>query len=56
MTNKVYTKKDLVAFGNYVLSNERKESLKKGESSVPVKDRAKEVHDADFANWKKKSK
>lgn len=48
-----FNKKDLVSFGNYLLSDERKNRFKQNnESGVPVEDRLKMVHHADIENWK----
>lgn len=45
------TKADLAAFGNYLFSNERKESMKKTKNVPPLSDRLKEVTDADLENF-----
>lgn len=45
MNEKMYTEKELVAFGNYLLSDERKETI----VHPQVKDK---VNDVDLANWK----
>lgn len=42
------TKADLVEFGNYLFSNERKESMKKTKNVPPLSGRLKEVTDADL--------
>lgn len=46
-----YNKKDMVSFGNYLLSDKRKADIEQGESNVPAEDRMKEVHHADIENW-----
>lgn len=44
-----YTEKDLVQWGNYLLSKERKKK-------IVHKDNLDKVTDADLANWKDKNK
>ena len=46
-----YNEADLVAFGNYLLSKEREEFYKKNKSSLPLKDRLKQVNDTDLKNY-----
>lgn len=50
-----FNKKDLIAFGNYVLSQERakrlQENPQEGEDPVPYEDRKTGVHHADVENW-----
>lgn len=46
---KQFTEKDLVDFGNYLLSPERQKSIK-------TKENIKKVHDCDIANFKLKEK
>lgn len=54
-----YNKKDLVNFGLYLLSDERKASfeegtrlaIKQGSYPLPTEERLKFVHDADLRNW-----
>lgn len=54
-----YNKKDLVNFGLYLLSDERKASfeegtrlaIEQGSNPLPTKERLKFVHDADLQNW-----
>lgn len=54
-----YNTKDLVSFGNYLLSNERKqnkinsrdESIRQGLNPLPIEDMMSYVSDADLANW-----
>jgi len=45
---KQFTEKDLVDFGNYLMSNERKRTIK-------TKENIKQVHDCDIANFKDRS-
>ncbi|MCT4151366.1 hypothetical protein HZP59_08985 [Elizabethkingia anophelis] len=55
-----FNKKDLVSFGNYLLSEERENSLKqtnKENENFPVyEDRKREVTHADYCNWMDKMK
>lgn len=46
---KQFTEKDLVDFGNYLLSPERQKTIK-------TKENIKKVHDCDIANFKFKQK
>ena len=46
-----YNEADLVAFGNYLLSNEREEFYKKEKHTSPLKDRLKQVNDTDLKNY-----
>lgn len=46
---KQFTEKDLVDFGNYLLSSERQKTIK-------TKENIKKVHDCDIANFKSKYK
>ena len=46
-----YNEADLVGFGNYLLSKEREEFYKKNKSSLPLKDRLKQVNDTDLINY-----
>ena len=46
-----YNEADLVGFGNYLISNEREEFYKKEKSSLPLKDRLKQVNDTDLKNY-----
>lgn len=43
--------KSITGFGYYLLSDERHESLKSSDSNVPLELRAKNVTDADLANY-----
>lgn len=45
-----FNRKDLVEFGKYLLSDERKESFK-AISKVNLKERLSEVHHADVENF-----
>ena len=47
-----FNHKDLVSFGNYLLSDERKERFEKSGSTVPLEDRLSSVHREDIENWK----
>lgn len=53
MEEKVYTQKDLVSFGLYLLSEEREKLLANHPdfSSDSLSIRLRRVHDADLANW-----
>lgn len=44
--------KDLVSFGKYLLSEKREKRLKSSPGVVPYKERFRDVHDADIANWR----
>lgn len=54
-----FNKKDLVQFGEYLLSDERrklfkesyKEKIRSGISPLPVEESLKLVHHSDIANW-----
>ncbi len=46
-----YTKKDLVTFGNYLLSDLRNSKFKVPELHHLAAERIDKVHDADIANW-----
>lgn len=47
---KEFTEKDLVEFGNYLLSKERDKTIKTNKLN------RKEVHNEDLCNWKDKNK
>lgn len=52
-----YDEKDLVSFGNYLLSEERRETLKSNPNFPDgelLEERLSDVHHADFENWKAK--
>jgi hypothetical protein len=59
-----FNKKDLVSFGEYLLSDERKASFEEterlykeqGMNPLPASESLKLVHDADIANWKELQK
>ena len=52
-----YKKKDLISFGNYLLSKERKKRFKQyTHPFLTVKERLLEVHHADIENWKESKK
>ncbi len=46
-----YNEADLVGFGNYLLSKKREEFYKQNKSSLPLKDRLKQVNDTDLKNY-----
>lgn len=48
-----FTKKEMVSFGNYLLSKERKESFENHPElgSENLEERLSQVHDSDVANW-----
>lgn len=46
-----FTQKDLVSFGEYLLS-ERRENMVKTHPTLTDSSRLREVSDADLANWK----
>lgn len=57
MDNSNYSKADLVGFGNYLLSKERKERYAnhpEADKMPPLDDRLSMVNDADVANWKER--
>lgn len=60
MAKKKFTKKDLVKFGEYLLSEERenrlKQSSKENPNGLPYKESKRFVYDADLANWSEKQK
>ena len=50
----IFSKKDLVKFGEYLLSEKRKKSIEYNynkEDSIPLEDRLQEVYDADVENF-----
>lgn len=51
-----FNKKDLIAFGNFLVSKERKERLKQITHPMDLPDRLAQVSDADVANWIDKQK
>lgn len=50
MAEPFYTQKELIAFGNYLLSDKRKESFEQNttKNGVPASERLKSVTDADL--------
>lgn len=52
---KTYTEKDLIAFGLYLLSEDRESSLRETNNvnpkALPYEERKRWVHDADLRNW-----
>ena len=51
--NNTYDLNDLISFGNYLLSEERRNTLKQAKN-VPINDKIKQVHDSDIDNWNNK--
>jgi hypothetical protein len=49
---KKFTKKDLISFGEYLLSKERKRTFDKRYEEIPLKYRLRMVWNRDFKNWK----
>lgn len=52
-----YTESDIVSFGNYMVSEERKNSFEASKdlyTGVTVEERLTQVHHADVENWKEK--
>lgn len=47
----LFEEKDLVSFGNYLLSLERQALVEASDSTVPYEERFRVVYDADVANW-----
>lgn len=50
-----FNSKDMVRFGEYLLSEKRTNSIKshhKKEDNIPLEERLREVYHADFENWK----
>jgi len=50
-----FTEKDMVLFGNYLLSQERRERFKQHPefpNNELLEERLSQVHHADFENWK----
>lgn len=43
--------KELVSFGQYLLSEKRKKRFEETESNIPISERMSKVTDADIANW-----
>ena len=48
--------KELVSFGQYLLSEKRKKRFAETESNIPISERMSKVTDADIANWVKEHK
>ena len=48
-----FTEEDLVSFGEYLLSDERKQKVEENwpNTSEILESNLKKVHDADLANW-----
>ena len=47
----MYTEKDITAFGNYLLSDERKNSVYSNQDKEVAAEIYKGVSDADYRNW-----
>ena len=52
----LYTLKDLISFGKYLLSDKRKLGLKEFKTSLNYSEKKKEVYDADIKNWENNNK
>lgn len=52
----MYTEKQLVSFGNYLLSKEREDLIRNSDlhDSSILEDRLRQVNHADIENWKEK--
>jgi len=51
-----FNKKDLIAFGNFLVSKDRKDRQVKITHPMDLPDRLAQVSDADVANWLDKQK
>jgi hypothetical protein len=51
---KTYTEKEMVEFGQYLLSLQREKSLKANKTKLPYSERKRQVYDADLTNFKTK--
>ena len=47
----MYTEKDITAFGNYLLSDERKNRVYSNQNKEEAAEIYKRVTDADYRNW-----
>ena len=47
----MYTEKDITAFGNYLLSDERKNRVYSNQNEEEAAEIYKRVTDADYRNW-----
>lgn len=54
MPEEFYTQKELVSFGNYLLSEKRKQSFESKPNLAPIEERLKEVNNIDLERerWK----
>lgn len=54
MPEEFYTQKELVSFGNYLLSEKRKQSFEAKPNLAPIEERLKEVNSIDLERerWK----
>lgn len=48
--------KDLISFGNYMMSTVRIERFQGTESEIPIESRLMQVNDSDITNWKEDNK
>lgn len=48
MPEQFYTQKEIIAFGNYLLSDKRKESFVDDPNLAPIEERLKEVNEIDL--------
>lgn len=46
-----YTEAELVGFGNYLLSKERRDLYKKEKTGIPLAERLSSVNDSDLSNF-----
>ena len=51
----MFDEKDLIEFGKYLLSEQRKKTVPKMKG-LPAKDAQAQVYQSDLANWKEKRK
>ena len=50
----MFSKEDIISFGEYMVSEERTQNIinhPDAKHMAPVEDRLKQVHDADYENW-----
>lgn len=51
-TEGTYTQRELIEFGQYLLSLKREKSLKASNKNIPYSEKKRFVYDADLANFK----